>query len=71
MGHCGGMGSIPGPAQGMKGSSVAAAVTEATAAAQIQSLMQELPCTLGVAIKKKKKKEKVDSGDKVLGCHNS
>ena len=42
----------------MKGSSVAAAVTEATAAAQIQSLMQELPCTLGVAIKKKKRKKK-------------
>ena len=39
----------------MKGSSIAAAVVQVTAIAQIQSLAQELPYASGVAIKKKKK----------------
>ena len=39
---------------GLKGSGVAAAV------AQIQSLAQELPCAVGVAIKKKKKERSSD-----------
>ena len=46
------MGSSPGPAQWVKGSGSAAP------AAQIQSLVQELPYAMGAAIKKKKKKKK-------------
>ena len=38
-------------AQWAKGSSVAAAVVEVTAAAQIRSLVQELPYAMGAAIK--------------------
>ena len=41
---------IPGSAQWIKGSGVAAAAT------QSQSLAQELPCAAGVAIKRKKEK---------------
>ena len=46
------VGSIPSLAQGVKGSSVAAAEMWVTAAAQIQSLAWDLPCAVGVAIKK-------------------
>ena len=56
MGRCRGIDSIPGLAQWVKGSGVAAAVAQVTAVAQIQSLPRELPCTVGVAIKKKKVK---------------
>ena len=48
---------MPGPVQWVKGSGVAAAVVQVTAAAWIQSLAQELPYATGAAIKKKKKKE--------------
>ena len=51
-GHCGGMGSIPGPAQWVKGSTVATAATQVTAEAQLPSLAQELPYAVDVAIKK-------------------
>ena len=44
-GCCGGAGSIPGPAQWVKGSCVAAV-------GQIQSLAWECPYALGVAMKK-------------------
>ena len=47
-GRCGGVGSIPSQAQWCKRSGIAAAV------AQIQSLAQEVPCAMGVAIKGKK-----------------
>ena len=47
------MGSIPGPVQWVKGSSIATAAAQVTATAQIQFLAQELPCATGVAIKKK------------------
>ena len=46
-GCCGGVNSIPGLVQWVKEFSIAAA------AAQIQSLAQELPYAIGVAIKKK------------------
>ena len=49
---CRAMGVIPGPAQWVKGSRVA------TAAVQIQSLVQELPYAMGAAVKLKKKKRK-------------
>ena len=45
------MGSIPGPAQWVKGSGVAA-VAQVTAVALIQSLARELPYATGAAIKK-------------------
>ena len=47
------MGSIPSEMQWIKGSGVAVAVVQVTAAAQIQSLAWELPYTAGVAAKKK------------------
>ena len=50
------MGSIPGPAQWVKGSSVATAVTY-VASAGIQSLAWELPYAVGVATKTKNKKQ--------------
>ena len=45
---------IPGLAQWIKKSSVAAAMVEVSAVAQIQSLAQELPYAVGAAIKLKK-----------------
>ena len=45
------MGSIPSEMQWIKGSGVAVAVVQVTAAAQIQSLAWELPYTAGVATK--------------------
>ena len=57
---------MPGPVQGVKGSGIAAAVADIPAVAWIQSLAQELPCAVGVAIKrdqKKKKKRKCDKLD--------
>ena len=51
-GCCGGTGSIPSPAQWVKGSGTAAT------AAQIQSLARELPYAVDAAIKKKIKKPK-------------
>ena len=44
--RCGGVGSIPGPAQWVRGSGIPAAV------ALRQSLVQELPYATSVAIKK-------------------
>ena len=41
----------------VKGSSIATAVAQVSAAAQIQSLTQELSYAVGVAIQKKKKDE--------------
>ena len=52
-GCCRGAGLIPGVAQWVKGFGVAAAVAQVTAGAQIQSLAQELPYTMGAAIKLK------------------
>ena len=52
------MGSIPGLSQWLKGSSIASAVAQVAAAAQIQSLAQKLPYAAGVAIKSKKEKKK-------------
>ena len=46
------MGWIFGPVQWVKGSTVAAAMGKVTAVARIQSLVQELTYTVGVAIKK-------------------
>ena len=45
------MGLIPGPAQWVKGSGIAAAVPQAAAAAHIRSLAQELPHAVTAAIK--------------------
>ena len=58
-GCCGGAGSIPGPAQCVKGSSIAVAAGTVTAVAQIQSLSRELPNALDVAIKIKNNKIKI------------
>ena len=44
---------MPGLLQWLKGSGIATAVTQVAAAAQIQSLAQELPYAIGVTIKKK------------------
>ena len=44
---------ISGPAQWVKGCSMAAAAAQVSAAARIQSLAWELPYAKGVAIKKK------------------
>ena len=46
------MGLIPGPAQWVKGSGIAAAAGWITAVAQIQSLAWEFPYATGEAIKK-------------------
>ena len=51
------MGLIPSLAQWVKGYSVAIAMVQVAAMAQIQSLAQELPCAMGAAIKKKKSKK--------------
>ena len=48
-----GMGSIPGLARWFIGSSISAAVAEVVAEAWIQSVAQDLPYAMGVAIKKK------------------
>ena len=40
------------PCSGLKGSGIVTAVAWVTAAVQIQSLARELPCALGVALKK-------------------
>ena len=42
-GHCGGVGSVPGLAQWVKGPRVATAEAQVAAEAWIQSLAQELP----------------------------
>ena len=51
-------GSIPSPSQWVKGSSIATAVAQVTAATQIQSPAQELPYAVGAAIKIKTKQNK-------------
>ena len=51
LGHCGGMVSIPGPGQWVKGSGVATAAAQVSAAAQIQSLAWELQYAIDTAIK--------------------
>ena len=43
LGCCRDTGSIPGPVQWVKGSGIATAMAQVTAAAQIQSLGQKLP----------------------------
>ena len=53
-------GSIPSPVQWIKGSRIAAAVT------QIQSLAQELPYAMGAEIEKKK--NSMMSTESGLGC---
>ena len=50
------MGSIPSPAQWIKGSGVATTVAWVAARASIQPLAQEHPCAMGVFIKKLQKK---------------
>ena len=49
------MGSIPSPAQWVKGPDISVAVALVPAAAQSQSLARKLPYAVGVAIKKKPK----------------
>ena len=51
-GCCRGTGLIPGPEQWVKRSCVATRLTQVTAAARIHSLAWELPCAMGVTIKK-------------------
>ena len=51
------MGSIPRPAQWIKGSSFATAMAQVAAAAHIQSLAQELSHAVGMAIKNKNKQK--------------
>ena len=46
------------PAQWIKGSSFAVAAAKFAAVAWIQSLVQELPCTVGVVIKRKRERKK-------------
>lgn len=55
-----GTGSIPGPAQWVKGFGVAAAPVRITAVAQSQSLAWELPYATGAAIKTNKQTSKKD-----------
>ena len=50
-GSCRGAGSTPGPAQWVQGSSIAAAVVQVAAAAQIQFLSWDLPYATNVTIK--------------------
>ena len=50
-GHFRGIGSIPWPAQLLKGSGIATVVAEVAAVAWIQSLAQGLPHATGAAIK--------------------
>ena len=57
LGHCGGTGSISGPVQWVKGSSIAAAVAQAAAVARIKSLAWELPQATGAANKQNKKQK--------------
>ena len=52
LGGYGDKGSIPGPAQWIKGSGIAAAAVYFVAVAQIQYLAQELPYAVGMAIMK-------------------
>ena len=54
-----GTGSIPGPAQWVKGFGVAAAPVRITAVAQSQSLAWELPYATGAAIKINKQKKMI------------
>ena len=60
-GRCGDAGSIPGLAQRVKGPGVVAAVVQVEVVAWIQSLVLELPHTVGAAIKKKKDDRKYSS----------
>ena len=53
--HCGGVGSIPGPVQWVKGSHVATGASYFTAVVPVQSLAQELQHAASLSIKKKKK----------------
>ena len=45
------LGSVPGPAQWVKGSGVVPAMTQVTALAWIRSLVLELPCAAHATIK--------------------
>lgn len=49
--HCEGVGSIPCLVQWVKVSSIATAAVQVAAATQIQSLAQEIPYSMSVAIK--------------------
>ena len=53
LGHCGGMGSIPSPAQWVIGSGIATGAAWVAVAARIQSLGRYLPYATNGAIKKK------------------
>ena len=53
--HCGGMGSIPGLVQCVKGSGIATAMAQVAAVVWIQFLVWEVLYTNSAAIKKKKK----------------
>ena len=59
------MGSIPGLAQWVKGSDIATGATLAAAAAQIQSLAQELvfPYAMGEAIKQQQQQQLLVRGN--------
>ena len=60
LGHCRGASSIPGPVQWIKGSGIDTAMAEVASVVWVQSLAQELPYAVSIAIKflKRKKKEK-------------
>ena len=67
--QCQDAGSIPSPAQWVKGSGIAAAVAWITAVAQIQSLAWELPYALGRPKKKTKTKTKTKKNSKAKPMH--
>ena len=51
---CGGVGSIPSPMRWVKGSGIATAAAQVTAAARIQSQAREFLHATGIATKKKR-----------------
>ena len=62
--QCQDTGSISGPAQSVKGSSITTAAVQVTAAAKTQSQAQKLPYAIGAAIKTKKKERKKTENSK-------
>ena len=60
-GHCRGAVLIPGTAQGVKGSGIAAAVAQVAVVVQIQPLAWELPYNVGATKKEKNTKQKQNS----------
>ena len=63
LGHCRGAGSIPGPAQWVKGSNIATVAARVAAVARIHSLSWELLYSMGAAIKNQNQNQnqKMDS----------